>query len=539
MAFDYKATDPHNPTAFMSSPQRTGPQSDPQPDQSTHLTQKGSISPPALLDRDTPGVISDESLGGQDLAGNSFAVPVEFDGQAPRLIDRIVNLMDPAGDILIGVTVDQAHDAVRNGDVEAVRKIGGQFAIAETAGKTVRMARSIGRPMRYFLAKRTEGPALIIAERIDEIAGQLDREGLSDQFDARYTRMVPAHHLLELQLVGCPDPNPKLHRFFAPQRNRLPADIDEIGRRYIGRLAEVMDAYIDTVPPSEPIGVAFSGGIDSGSVLLLLDFLIRRRGMSPSRIKAFTLAVRDADGNLNSTDVAQAREFLKRTGHEMYLETIEVGPQDLSWRDAVRVIEDYKPLDVQSATMGLALLRKIRQQYPDWVHLIDGDGGDENLKDYPIEDNPELTVRSVLGNRMLYQEGWGVDAVKHSLTYSGGQSRGHSRTSAPGAALGFRGFSPYAVPDVIEVAEAVPFVQLTDWDHRKLYELKGKIVAAGVKAITGVEMPIFCKNRFQHGAADARTFGESFPKTDLEYRNEYESNPLRPIELRPNHSAGG
>ena len=42
----------------------------------------------------------------------------------------------------------------------------------------------------------------------------------------------------------------------------------------------------------------------------------------------------------------------------------------------------------ESATMGLALCRGIRERYPDWRYLIDGDGGDENLKDYPIEENP-------------------------------------------------------------------------------------------------------------------------------------------------------
>jgi asparagine synthase (glutamine-hydrolysing) len=47
-------------------------------------------------------------------------------------------------------------------------------------------------------------------------------------------------------------------------------------------------------------------------------------------------------------------------------------------------------------------------RYPEWRYLIDGDGGDENLKDYPIEENPELTIRSVINNPMLYQEGWGV-----------------------------------------------------------------------------------------------------------------------------------
>ena len=171
--------------------------------------------------------------------------------------------------------------------------------------------------------------------------------------------------------------------------------------------------------------------------------------------------------------------------------------------------------------MGYALLREIRKRYPDWKYLIDGDGGDENLKDYPIEENPELTIRSVLGNRMLYQEGWGVDAVKHSLVYSGGQSRGHSRTSAPAAEFGFTGLSPYAIPDVIEIAEAVPFVALTDWDHKRLYSLKGEIVASGIRQLTGTQMPVFEKRRFQHGAADKPTFDRIFPADDQAYRDEF------------------
>ncbi len=439
-----------------------------------------------------------------------------FDGQAPALLERVVNLMDPAGDLILNMSRDEAHQAVRSGDPEAVRRIRGQFAICEQEGKTIRMARSIGRPMRYFLAKRAEGPALIIAERISEIVDQLKKEGLADQFHPTYTRMVPAHYLLELQLVGCPDPNPKLSRYFAPERNRLPADIEAIGATYIERLAEVIDQFLATIDEKEPIGVMFSGGIDSGSILILVDHLLRRRGQSPSRIKAFSLAVEGSPG-----DVEQARRFLKAVNLEMMLEPIDVPADQVRWQDAIASIEDYKPLDVQSATMGFAMLRELRKKYPDWKYLIDGDGGDENLKDYPIEDNPELTIRSVLGNRMLYQEGWGVDAVKHSLVYSGGQSRGHSRTSMPAAQFGFTGFSPYAVPDVIEIAEAVPFVALTDWDHQKLYALKGQIVAAGIKHVTGVEMPVFEKRRFQHGAADSNTFQQIFPTEDQTYRDEF------------------
>jgi len=101
---------------------------------------------------------------------------------------------------------------------------------------------------------------------------------------------------------------------------------------------------------------------------------------------------------------------------------------------------------------------------------------------------------------MLYQEGWGVGRIKHSLTYSGGLSRSYARTYAPARHYGFDGFSPYTRPSVIEVAEGIPFASLTQYDVPSLYELKGEIVRRGVKAVTGFDMPVFPKRRFQHGA---------------------------------------
>ena len=41
-------------------------------------------------------------------------------------------------------------------------------------------------------------------------------------------------------------------------------------------------------------------------------------------------------------------------------------------------------------------------------------------------------------------------------------------------------------------------------DHGRLYDLKGQIVAAGIKALTGLDMPVFPKRRFQDGAAASR-----------------------------------
>jgi len=431
-------------------------------------------------------------------------------------IERLVDLLDPAANLILNMTVEEAAERVGSGDPAAVREIAGHFALVHKRGTVVRMARSLGRPMRYFLAKRAEGPCLVIAERIDEIAEFLKGEGLGGQFHPSYTRMVPAHHVVTLQLVGCPDPNPTNDRFFAPERNRLSTDLDEIGAAYIGALAAEIDRWLDGLDPVEPIGVEFSGGIDSGSVFLVLYHRLLTRGQSPARLKAFTLAV---DGR--GADLDQAGEFLERLGLGLFLETIDVTRADLDYREAVRVTEDYKPLDVQAATMGLALCRGIRERYPDWKYLVDGDGGDENLKDYPIEENPELTIRSVLNNRMLYQEGWGVDAVKHSLVYSGGQSRGAVRSYAPARKYGFAAFSPYALPNVIEIAEGIPFIELTDWDHGRLYALKGEIVRRGVKAVTGLDMPVFEKRRFQNGAGDDGAFAAIFPADEREYRKAF------------------
>lgn len=432
-------------------------------------------------------------------------------------VNNFVNLLDYNNNVIFNMTPAEVSEAILSGDASQVRKIDGQFAIVEKRDKEVFMARSIGRPMRYFLAKQTAGPLLIVAERIDEIYNYLKKIGLDAQFHPSYTRMVPAHFVTRLELVGCPDPNPVYTRFFEPKRNTLTNDLDEIGKSYIGALANECQKWLKNIPDNEPIGVLFSGGIDSGSVVLVLYHLMLKLGLSPQRLKAFTLSVN------NGQDAKQAFQFLDSLGLSLFLEVIDIPASDIDYKDAIKVIEDYKLLDVEAATMTLTLCKQIRKQYPDWKYLADGDGGDENLKDYPIEENTELTIRSVLNNMMLYQEGWGVDKIKHSLTYTGGQSRGHIRSYAPVQQLGFKGFSPYALPNVIEVAEAVPFIQLTQWSKEMLYALKGEIVSRGIKAITGMKMPVFEKRRFQRGAVEQNTFKEIFPSNEIQYRTYFQS----------------
>lgn len=430
-----------------------------------------------------------------------------------ELIERLIDLTDPTANVFLNMSADEAIERVASGDASRIREIDGQFAIVCKRGKIIRMARSLGRPLRYFIAKRHSGPSLIVADRIDDIHNYLAEEGLVDQFQPAYTRMVPAHYVVDIALLGCPDPNPIYTRFFSPERNRWPADLDLIAQAYIGALSTEIHRFLDTVGPHEPLGVLFSGGIDSGSVFLLLYDALLKRGDSPARLKAFTLTI-DGGGE----DLIQSRKFLEDLDLGFFLEAVDVSSTLINLEEAIRVLEDYKPLDVQAGAYGLALCRGIRERYPNWKYLLDGDGGDENLKDYPIEDNPELTIRSVLNNLMLYQEGWGVHTMKHSQTYSGGQSRGHVRSYAPARATGFHGLSPYALPNVIEVAEGIPFIELTEWNHEKLYALKGEIVRRGIQFVTGMTMPVFPKRRFQHGAADAAQFRAQFPDQQSTYR---------------------
>src|SRR5258705_283626 len=251
-------------------------------------------------------------------------------------IARVINLIPPQSQRLWSGTEADARQRLLAADAAAVLEIDGSFALVAQEGERAVLARSLDRPLRYFLAKAVDGPVLIVAERIDEIAAELGRRGWAAQFHPSYTRMVPAHHVTTLRLIGCPDPNPIHRRFFDPPRATLPPDLDVIGRRYGEAIYEELRRWLAAQDPSAPIGVPFSGGIDSGAVLLCLYRLLLNDGQSAARLKAFTLAV-DGGGE----DVRQASAFLARTDLEMLGEIIDVPSSALDPLRAVAVIEDY------------------------------------------------------------------------------------------------------------------------------------------------------------------------------------------------------
>jgi len=347
-------------------------------------------------------------------------------------MERLVDLIGPRESGLTGAPLSDVEDALRTNDADRLEATDGHFSATIRDGQTVRMARTIGQPLRYFVAKRYHGPYLVVADRIDALYEYCCREKIGWQFDPQYTRMIPAHYVVELDQVGCPDPNPRYQRFFTPEVGKGPNDPKELGASYVGAAYRSVENWIARVPDGQQIAVLFSGGVDSGSVLLLARHALRKLGRDPDLARAFTL---DLGGG---EDAAQAERWVRELGLESSWERISRPTVIPDLEEAISIIEDYHPLDVECAAASIVLLKAVRERYPDLKYLLDGDGGDENLKAYPMEDS-DLTLSSILKNPLLYQEGWGVDAIKHSQCYSGGLSRSYART---GAAPGLLGLQP-------------------------------------------------------------------------------------------------
>jgi len=404
-------------------------------------------------------------------------------------VDRFRRLVEDRA--VAGASPTEVAAALGASDARALERTPGQFACAVQHGSSVRLARTLALPLRYFVAKLLHGPFLVVSDRIDSIFEWCASQRIAWQFDPLYTRMLPAHHLVELEQSGCPDPNPTCRRFFEPAVGNGPADCDELGAAYAAAALDALKRWLADVPPGERIALAFSGGIDSTAVLLLARRALAELGRDPDGLLAVTLDLgggRDAD---------QAERTIAELGLAGRWERLRPARDELDLELAIRAIEDYRPLDVECAAASLALCGELRARHPDVRWLLDGDGGDECWKSYPLEDS-DLTLSSVLRNPLLYHEGWGLDAIKHSLTFSGGLSRSYVRTFAPARLAGLQAFSPFTDRAVVAAALRAPLERLAATPEA-LCGLKARAVPAGVEAATGARMPAAAKRRFQDG----------------------------------------
>ncbi len=232
-------------------------------------------------------------------------------------VDRLVDLIGVRTCALTGATAQDVATAVAHGDLARLEQTGGHFAGIGRQAQTVRLARTIGIPLRYFVAKMYHGPFLVVADRMDRMFDWCQEQRIGWQFDPVYTRMVPAHHLIEIDQVGCPDPSPRYRRFFNPPIAIGSPDLDEAGAAYVAAAYEGLKHWIMTVPAGAPIAVAFSGGVDSTAVFLLARQVLIDLGRSPDDLRAFTL---DLGGG---ADAAQARATLRQLGCESQWELVD------------------------------------------------------------------------------------------------------------------------------------------------------------------------------------------------------------------------
>src|SRR5262245_2323657 len=84
-------------------------------------------------------------------------------------VDRLVDLVGPRTSGLTGACTSDVVDALKTCDVSRLSATDGHFAAISRDGRTVRLARTLGIPMRYFVAKMYHGPFLVVATRMDAI----------------------------------------------------------------------------------------------------------------------------------------------------------------------------------------------------------------------------------------------------------------------------------------------------------------------------------------------------------------------------------
>src|SRR6202521_254420 len=84
-------------------------------------------------------------------------------------ISRVINLISEGSKRTGSVDEGDARRRMLAGDIAGVLDLEGSFALIAQDGERVVLARSLDRPLRYFLAREIDGPVLILGERIDAI----------------------------------------------------------------------------------------------------------------------------------------------------------------------------------------------------------------------------------------------------------------------------------------------------------------------------------------------------------------------------------
>jgi asparagine synthase (glutamine-hydrolysing) len=97
-------------------------------------------------------------------------------------VERLVDLTGVRSTALTGASHEELRSALATCDTERLAATDGHLAGTARDGRTVRLARTIGLPLRYFVAKMYHGPFLVVAERMSQIFEWCRAERVAWQF---------------------------------------------------------------------------------------------------------------------------------------------------------------------------------------------------------------------------------------------------------------------------------------------------------------------------------------------------------------------
>ena len=142
-----------------------------------------------------------------------------------QTVSRIVDLLDPSLNRIGNMSVDEARRRVLDGEPRR-RARDRRILRARGRRRRDRPAGAVARSPDALLPGQAARGARALRRRPHRHAARARSTATASagQFHPSYTRMVPAHYVVEIALVGCPDPDPDLHALLHAAGQRAAGD---------------------------------------------------------------------------------------------------------------------------------------------------------------------------------------------------------------------------------------------------------------------------------------------------------------------------
>ena len=226
---------------------------------------------------------------------------VRHSGVSHQYIATVINLLPPDARPAGAVTLEDAQQRLRDADPLAVLDLEGSFALVAQQDEKVYPGAQ-PRPAAAVLPRQGRGrprPHRRRAHRPDRGRALQPRDGATSSTPATRGWCPPTTSPPSASSAA-PTPTRSTGASSSRTRGTLPPDLDLHRPPNTSRPSTTSRRrWLARQDATAPIGVAFSGGIDSGAVLLCLNRALLDAGQSPARLKAFTLSIDGAGDDAN------------------------------------------------------------------------------------------------------------------------------------------------------------------------------------------------------------------------------------------------